>query len=173
MSYATDLVGAITVTGVPEEEGNTMVAALEEVFESGFAGHNSDVTGNAARQLLDMDTEWKTRVHCVVNKDEAKAVQIDDFQMERFDDGDMHITGRPYCGGTRRDVFWQLNWIMSWAKLRCPDAKFFGRIADVDAENPGESAEVWFEPDEGGGAFCIPWGTETVKRGMVDWKYLS
>ena len=33
MSYATDLIGAITVTGVPEEEGDAMVAALEEVLD--------------------------------------------------------------------------------------------------------------------------------------------
>jgi len=151
MSYATDLVGAITVTGVPEGEGDAMVAALEEVFESGFAGHNGGVTGDAARQLLDMESAWKSRQTCIVNRDKPRTVELDDFQMERFDDGDMHISGRPYCGGTRRDVYWQLNWLMEFVRLRNPGAKFSGRIAEVDAENPGESAEIWFEPDEGGG----------------------
>ena len=173
MSYATDLIGAITVTGVPEEEGDAMVAALEEVFESGFAGRNGGVTSDAARQFLETKTEWRTRAEHLFGGDESRKVELDDFQMERFDDGVLYITGRPYCGGTRRDVFWQLNWIMEFIRLRCSDAKFRGRIAEVDAENPGESDEVWFEPDENGGAFCVPWGTETVKTKKVDLKYLS
>jgi len=55
----------------------------------------------------------------------------------------------------------------------CPDAEFSGRIAEVDAENPGESSEVWFEPDGRGGAFCVAWGTEVVKTKKMDLKYLS
>jgi len=108
MSYATDLIGAITVTGVPEEAGEAMVAALDEVIERG----NGGVMGDAARRLLAMNSVWRTRTERLVGGDESRKVEHGDFQMERFDDGDLHITGRPYAGGTRRDVYWQLNWIL-------------------------------------------------------------
>jgi hypothetical protein len=169
MSYATDLVGGITVIGVPEEEGNSMVAALEEVLDC----YNTQPKGDAARRLLEMDSEWRTRTERIVGGEESRKVEIDDFQMERFDDGDLQITGRSYCGGTRRDVYWQLNWILHWIRASCADAKFSGRIAEVDAENPGESAEIWFEPDENGGAFCVAWATEVIKTKKMDLKYLS
>ena len=163
MSYATDLAGCIAAEGVPEKEGEEMAAALDMIGRG-----NTESQSALARRLLDMETEWKTRTE----DGRTHEVRHNDFYLE-WCDGNLWITGTEYMGGTRRDVLWQLNWIMAWIRLCCPGAKFSGVIIESDPQVSGEDADVWYEPDESGGAFCEAWATKTVRARKIELKNLA
>ena len=164
MGYATYLSGLIEVQGVDEAEFTKLNQAMDEI-QTRRCEHQE--VGEPARQFLDLPTVWKKQR----KKDGSiEEVRINGFEFELEWDSErkvMSIVGTEYFGGTRRDVLRQLNWIMEWIRARNPEAKFGDQISWIDGGG-AEDPPIWFEPDPGGGAFCLAYRTKLVKDGVYE-----